>query len=80
MTLADAVTYLPWVISGASALAALIPPTAVNANPTLKALTAFIDFMALNFGQAKKGPTPVAVMSELVTGNPSPQRTEVGKL
>ena len=78
MTLGDlwsaAVQYGPWVVTTASAAAALIPASAVNANPALKTLTAIIDLLALNVGKAKDGPPPFAVMKEIATGDPAPQR------
>lgn len=66
--------YAPTVIAIASAAAAAVPPSTRDSNPAFKAFAAAIDFLALNFGNAKKGPPPLAVMKEVVTGQPAPQR------
>lgn len=69
--------YLPMVVTAASAVAATVPPSTVTANPALKTVNAIIDFLALNFGNAKKGPPPLSIMSEVVTGKPALERTEL---
>ena len=47
-------TYGPWVVSAASAIAAVTPPANVASNPIYTAFSGLVDFLALNFGQAKK--------------------------
>ena len=63
----------------ASIIAAMIPAAKMNANPLLKTFNAIIDLVAVNVGHAKEGPTPAAVLSEVVTGTPSVQRDQVDK-
>jgi hypothetical protein len=70
------ITWGPWAITLASGAAAMIPASAINANVMLKAFTAVIDVLALNFGHAKEGPPPFAVFKEIVTKEPAPQRFE----
>ena len=47
-------TYGPWIVSAASAVAAVTPPTTVASNPVYTAFSGLVDFLALNFGHAKK--------------------------
>ena len=44
----------PVVISAASAAAAVVPPTTADSHPAFKVFSQAIDFLAINFGQAKK--------------------------